>query len=382
MSATAWPRDEGGRWLEPLWIAFVLANLAAMLTLPEQVPIPYHFIWISLTLVYGVRAWRLSKTLVMLGGVMLLSGLALFWAVAHHHADYEEYPEIGLMAMVFLGMVLHVQRRQAAAQEVNRLAEDRARLLEREHEFLRDASHQLRTPITVARGYAELIAQDCLTLAEATGSQQPQLQEDVQVLIDELDRLTHISDVLLLLAAAERPEFLKRSPVRVDDLVDEVTERWRSVASRRWTVHAGSGATVCGDRERLRAALDALVDNALAFTTDGDAISVLTIRSGGDVLVEVADTGPGLSPAIADKVFERFASDDRGRRSGRGTGLGLAGVQAVVVAHGGSVSAGNRPGSGACFRLRLPVLHARPTDDRTALPVTSGTLPAPSTTNS
>jgi two-component system, OmpR family, sensor kinase len=364
MSGTAWRPDLRRDWLELVWGGFVAANLIAVALVPAQVPIPFHFIWISLALVYGVRAWRLSVTLIALLAVMLLGGAALAFAISEGRASTEEYSEIPLMAIVFLAMVLHVRRRQAATREVNRLAEDRARLLDREHDFLRDASHQLRTPITVARGYAELMAQDCLSLTGASDREAARLQDDARVVIDELDRLTHISDGLLLLAAAERPEFLKRAPVRVDELVDEVAARWQSVAPRRWRVHAATGAVVSGDRQRLRSALDALLDNAIAFTAEGDAIIVRATRGGDDVLLEVADSGPGLSTAIMGRVFERFASDDTGRSTGRstsrGTGLGLAGVRAIVGAHGGSVSAGNRPEGGAWFRLRLPALAGLP----------------------
>jgi two-component system OmpR family sensor kinase len=360
MSATAWRPSRHRLWPELLWAAFVAANLVAVVLVPHGVTIPFHLIWISLTLLYGVQVWRLPGTLLALAAVMATTSAALAFAIAAGHTDPDEYSEIPLMALVFLGMVFHVRRRQAAVQEVEGLADERARLLEREHEFLSDASHQLRTPITVARGYAELIEQDCLQLTAATGADTAQMRADAGVVIDELQRLTRLSDGLLLLAAAERPEFLRLTSVSVDELVVEVAGRWRSVAPRRWTVEAASGASVPGDRERLRTALDALVDNAIAFTTDCDEITLQTGRDQGDVWLEVSDTGPGISPTIAARVFERFASDDAGRAAGRGTGLGLAAVRAVVLAHGGSVAAGNRPGGGAWFRLSLPTSSVGP----------------------
>ena len=358
MSGTASLPSVRRFWLELLWGIFVAANLVAIVVLPHQVPIPFHFIWISLALVYGVRAWPLTATLITLAAVMVSSGAALAGAIARGTADHDEYPEILLMALVFLAMVLHVQRRQAANQEVKRLAEDRARVLEREQDFLRDASHQLRTPITVARGYAELMEQDCAELATTTGADTSRLSADAQVVIEELDRLTRLSDGLLLLAAAERPEFLRWAEVSVDELVDEVAARWHSVAHRRWRVDVVRGVRVYGDRQRLRTALDALMDNAIAFTTDDDEITLRVAPAGEDVVVEVADSGPGLVPAVAERAFERFVSDDTHRVAGRGTGLGLAAVRAVVEAHGGSVTATNRPEGGASFVLRLPSTRA------------------------
>src|SRR5215213_3958960 len=136
MSATAWRPSPHRVWPELLWAGFVAVNLLAVVLIPHQVPIPFHLIWISLTLLYGVQAWRLPGTLLALAAVMASSGAALAIAIAAGHASSDEYSEIPLMALVFLGMVFHVQRRQAAVNEVECLADDRARLLEREQEFL------------------------------------------------------------------------------------------------------------------------------------------------------------------------------------------------------------------------------------------------------
>ena len=111
----------------------------------------------SLTLLYGFRVWRSSTTAVVLGVVMATTGAALAFVVVHGQKAIDEVAEDPLMASMFLVMAWHAQRRQRAVEEASRSAETERRVLDRQREFVRDASHELRTPITVARGHAELI---------------------------------------------------------------------------------------------------------------------------------------------------------------------------------------------------------------------------------
>src|SRR5439155_951690 len=116
------------------------------------------------------------------------------WTVTRGHERLDELTEVPLMAGMFVAMVWHARRRQAALQEVSRLAENEHRMLERERDFLRDASHELRTPVTVARGHADLIRE---------AASDDQIARDAEIVLDELARLSRISERLLLLARAD-----------------------------------------------------------------------------------------------------------------------------------------------------------------------------------
>jgi signal transduction histidine kinase len=288
----------------------------------------------------------MKATIAVLSTVMLVTGAALVWSVARSHQGIDELAEVPLMAAMFVAMVWHATRRQAATEEVQRLAEAEHRMLERHQEFIRDASHELRTPITVARGHAELIR---------AGSEGSQAAEDAEVVLDELGRLARISERLLMLASAEHPDFLHREPVDVEELIEESGRRWSVTAPRRWEVRVDAPGVVDADRERIRFAVDALVENAVKFTAKGDRVAIVGRADDGHVILEVSDGGMGIPPSEQDRIFERFArvDDDRARETG-GTGLGLAIIKAVVEAHGGSVSVSSEPGIGSTFALRLP----------------------------
>ena len=135
--------------IEVAWGAFALANVAVILLLFQWETIPFHLIWVSLTLLYGYRVWRLRTTATLLAVVVAVTGAAFAWSVIRAAEGFDEVGEVPLMAAMFLAMVWHARRRQAAVEEARRRAEREHRMLERQREFVRDASHGLRTPITV-----------------------------------------------------------------------------------------------------------------------------------------------------------------------------------------------------------------------------------------
>jgi len=333
-------------WLEIGWAIFAVANVVVVYRLTQWETIPFHFIWVSLTIVYGLRVWSLRSTVTVLSAVMLVTGLALLHAVSQGDHGPDELSEVPLMAAMFVAMVWHARRRQSATEEVRRLAEVEHRMLERHQEFIRDASHELRTPITVARGHVELIR------AASDGSQSA---EDAEVVLDELGRLARISERLLLLASAEHPDFLRREPVDLEELIEESGRRWKVTAPRRWEVRVDAPGTLYADRERIRFALDALVENAVKFTGQGQRVTIVGRADDGQAIMEVSDAGEGIPPDQAERIFDRFTRADNGRTRGSGgTGLGLAMVKAIVEAHGGSVWVESSPGSGSTFRMRIP----------------------------
>ena len=132
---------------------FSLANLAAMLLIPAWETVPFHFIWVSLTLLYGFRVWRTRPTLAVLAVVMALTGLFIGIDYGRGEQPFDELTEVPLMAAMFAAMVWHARRRLSAVEETERVSVENLRLLERERRFVQDASHELRTPITVAVGH-------------------------------------------------------------------------------------------------------------------------------------------------------------------------------------------------------------------------------------
>jgi len=334
------------------WAAFSVANLAAIVIFSHWETVPFHFIWITLTLLYGFRVWSTRPTAWVLAVVMITTGTAIGWDVFRGDQTVDELNEVPLMAAMFWLMVWHAQRRLAADTERDLVSEENARLLATQRRFLQDASHQLRTPITIALGHAELLAGDLAGSPEA---------RDIDVVVGELTRLRRLGERLLMIAASEDPDFLRPEPVALDRFILESFRKWLPTSARRWTLGRLDPVLITADRERLGLALDALLENAVRHTATGGEIrlSVLRDQDGQTARMIVADGGEGIAPAELDRIFDRFRS---GSQLGgtRGTGLGLALVRAVARAHGGEVRVHSARGEGSEFELVLPV--RRPAD--------------------
>jgi signal transduction histidine kinase len=339
-----WP--PGRLWLDLVWVGFALANLVAMALVPRWDTVPFHFIWVSLTLLYGYRVWEPRVTAGLLAAVVVSTGALLVHDVVQHGQPADELTEVPLMGAMFLAMVWHAQRRRSAMEDLRRVSDANLCLLRRERQFIQDASHELRTPITVALGHAELIER---------ASDSPERAEDVRIVVDELQRLRRLADRLLLLATSEDPDFLSRSPVQVERLLAAILQRWAPIA-RCWRLDPVEPAVVVGDADRLGLALDALVENAVKHTGPGDEIRLGAQRQGDLVAIVVADSGTGMPADRLQGIFARFARLDEGRSRDRGgVGLGLAIVTAIMRAHGGTVAVESTPGGGSVFQLLLPL---------------------------
>jgi signal transduction histidine kinase len=270
------------------------------------------------------------------------------------HERPDELAEVPLMAGMFVAMVWHARRAKAASDEVRRLAESEHRLLVRQQEFVRDASHELRTPITIARGHAELIR---------SADSVERAAEKAEVVLDELNRLSCVSDRLLILASAEHPSFLRRRSIVLGDLLAVTSRRWSVAAPRRWTVRVTGDGTLLADEDRLGFALDALIENAVKFTQPDDEIGIVGRGEGAMAVIEVSDTGEGIAVQEQERIFDRFTRVDRNRaRASGGTGLGLAIVKAIVEAHAGTVAVESSPGVGSTFRISLPLFRSTDSD--------------------
>ena len=329
--------------VEIAWLLFSLANFAAMVAAPSWETIPFHLVWISLTLVYGFRVWPTPATLGVLGIVMAATGASIGLDAFDGKQLWGELFEVPLMAAMFLAMVWHARRRLEALAIAERRAEERRSLLERQERFIQDASHELRTPVTIARGHLELVRRE-------VGEPRPELD----VALEELQRIDQIVDHLLLLATADQPDFLSLEDIDLEAFLEDVFMRWSEVAPRAWRLTVGAAGTLRADPARLRAALDALLENAVKYTEPHAAIELCS-RAGepGEIVIEVRDEGCGVPSSALERIFDRFARADAARtRSTGGVGLGLAIVDAIAKGHGGRCTV-TSPGTGSAFALRL-----------------------------
>jgi signal transduction histidine kinase len=351
--------------VELAWVAFAALNFLAMVAWPSWETIPFHFVWISLTLVYGFRVWAPRPTLIVLACVMALTGFSIGLDAFGGVQEWGELFEVPLMAAMFLAMVWHARRRVDAQRIAEGRAEEHRALLATQERFIHDASHELRTPVTIARGHLELL------LSEAGAT------PEVEVALDELRRMDAIVARLLVLAVANEPDFLQLSEIELEPLLEEVFMRWSELAPRVWRLGPLASGRLVVDAERLRAALDALLENAVKYSSPGAAIE-LRARTceHGEVLIEVEDEGVGVPPEALSRIFERFARADSARsRSAGGVGLGLAITDAIAKAHGGGCTVAST-GSGSVFALRLPGFVPAGLPVPEAAPVRTG-VPAP-----
>jgi signal transduction histidine kinase len=336
-------------WLDIAWVAVSLLNLAAILVFGHWETMPFHLIWISLTVLYGFRVWATYPALWVLLALMVAISAATVLDVWSGTAPLGGLTEVPLMTVMFLTVAWHARREAAAKREWHLISEENASLLASQRGFLQDAAHQLRTPITIALGHAELLAQ------ELPGTQEGQ---DIRVVLGELTRLRRMAERLLVIAAAEAPGFLRPEPVSLDRFIMEMIRRWRPAAARHWQLGRLDKVTVYADKDQLGQAVDALLDNAVRHTCPEDFIklSVLSGTSGGPARLLVADGGSGVPAGQIHHIFERFRTV--GDDASRGTGLGLALVRAVARAHGGDALVRSTPGKGSEFELLLPVKAA------------------------
>jgi signal transduction histidine kinase len=344
MPVTGWASP---RQFDAAWAALSVGCLAVMIAWPTWETIPFHVIWISLTLLYGFRVWSLPKTAIVLGAVMIATGATILADAFAGLQLWGELFEVPLMSAMFVAMVWHARRRVQALEIVGALAEERADLLEQEERLLHDVSHELRTPVTIARGHLELL-----------GRRLGGAQAELGVALDELHRIERIVDRLLLLARAERSGFAQPHDVELVPFLEDVLMRWAEVAPRAWRLGPVADVTLQADEQWLRTALDALLENAVQYTDDYARIELSASGQGDRIVIAVEDEGPGIPAEALPHIFERFARSDtsRTRRDG-GAGLGLAIVDAIVRAHGGSCTA-RSCGSGSTFEIRLPLHHA------------------------
>ena len=217
--------------------------------------------------------------------------------------------------------------------------------------FVADASHELRTPLTAIRGFAELHRQGAVTGEEKT-------KELIGRIEKESIRMGSLVEDLLLLARLDQAPMLHKDPVDISHLINEAVESARAAGpDHPITVIVPKELFVLGDSMRIHQAVANLLANARTHTPAGTSVAVNAESLDGEVTITVSDNGPGLSGVDKERIFERFfrADPSRKRTSGEGSGLGLAIVDAVMKAHGGSVTVASEEGKGCAFTLHFPI---------------------------
>jgi heavy metal sensor kinase len=248
--------------------------------------------------------------------------------------------------------------RRGTGDELDRLAETMNGMLARLEQafaqtrrFAADAAHELRTPLAVLRGSIEVALR---------GDRSPEEYRRVLASsLEEVERLIRLSEDLLLLSRSVAGPEPARAPVDLEPLLLEVFDvgaRLGRAAGVSVRVETAVPASVRGDANALRRALLNLVENAVKYTAAGGKVELALVPDGGWAVLTVADTGIGVEPADAERIFEPFVRLDAARsRDTGGAGLGLAIARSIVVAHGGTLAVESRPGEGSRFTIRLPL---------------------------
>ncbi|WP_374971270.1 sensor histidine kinase [Terrabacter sp. BE26] len=348
-----------------LWCGVAALSSAAMIALPGSETVPYHLGWAAFALCFGLEQWSRRSTWVGLGLFTGVTGAILLYRVTTGVLDWQETTEIPLMLLLMVLMIWHVRRRQQALADLTEhAARERAESTMRELLTLR-TSHEMRSPLMIARGYLELV-----TDRTPDGED----REDLQVVDEELARLTRVCERLVR-SMRVGTEF-ELSQVELDAVLRQTAARWSAVAQRNWQVESPTLSIHCSS-ERLRACLDTLIENALRYTEDDEDTILLYARPMRDAIaLGVADSGRGFT---ADMLRSSAGQPpghvlDGVRDDLSQTGLGLSLVRDVATRRGGWVQLGVSPWGGADVAMilplepRLPLAPVRPDEAQVPAP--------------
>jgi signal transduction histidine kinase len=217
-----------------------------------------------------------------------------------------------------------------------------------QREFVADASHELRDPLTICSGHLELMPDD-----------PEERKRTVALVIDELERMGRIVDDLQVLADADQPDFLQPETVDLALFTHELSAKAGALAERRWKLDSSASGIIVADRHRLTEAVMNLAHNAVQHTDQDDTVAIGSAETDGELRLWVRDTGVGIQPADRERIFDRFTRGKGAHRRYRGSGLGLAIVKAIAEAHGGRVELTSEPGVGSTFTMIIPMQRTR-----------------------
>ncbi|OAT79526.1 sensor histidine kinase [Desulfotomaculum copahuensis] len=217
-----------------------------------------------------------------------------------------------------------------------------------QQEFVAAASHDLRTPLTVIKSYADLL--------NRWGKNEPAVvDESVQAITRAAGLMERLVNDLLLLAHMDAGPPLKPAPLDLAELAAETVQEARAVAKDvSVEMNPPSPVPVEADEHYLRRAIWVLVDNAIKYNRPGGKVELVAGEEGGQAFLRVSDTGRGIGQGDLAHIFERFYRADQARGQGKGFGLGLALAKSIVEAHGGKITVQSEPGKGSSFTIMLP----------------------------
>ena len=359
MSATASPRTDQrlGARLFAAWLAILCAAAVSLVLEPVEEMVTIEVVIFSFAVLYGFGVWPVvpTATSVMAFGAFS-AGVMVPRTLRGELPPVELVEVVGSVALATIVM-FHVRRREQAVEQATRLAEaDRRRAAARDR-LSRMTSHELRTPLTIATGYVEQLLVD---------EREEQRREDLLTVHDELGQLARVTDRLVRAVALDlgAPE----EPTDVGALLEDVRRRWSGVVDRDLVVDSRVHL-VPVNGERLRAAVDTLVENAVRYTVDGDRICLFSTAVDGHAEVGVADSGSGLSDeqiirimgesdGFQDAVDTSVGADAAAQRLRdlySRTGFGLRIVAGIARTAGGRVVASRSVHGGARVALAIPL---------------------------
>jgi signal transduction histidine kinase len=235
------------------------------------------------------------------------------------------------------------------ARAFNGLLDRLIHALQAQRQFMADASHELRTPVSVVRTTAQVALAPQARTAE-------EYRELLEVVSEQGAHLTHLVDAMFLLSRAEANGLpLIPEPVYLDEIVEESARALRMLSHERQVTVTTGGDTellIVGDDRLLRQMVTNVLDNAVRHARAGGSVSATTSRSSSDVAIRITDDGPGVPADARDRIFQRFA---RFSQAYAGAGLGLPIARWVAEAHGGTLVLESAGPGGTTFALTLPV---------------------------
>ncbi len=223
--------------------------------------------------------------------------------------------------------------------------------IEKQTEFVQNASHELRTPLTIIQAKQELLLQE-------PNAKIVDKSEDIALTLSETKRLSKLVKDLMVLTRSNKNAKLNKENVNIDEYINNLVQPYTEIAkmqNKTINLNLKYNSDIDIDTSKIYQLMIILLDNAIKYTEEGDTIEVRSLQEGNKCVIEVADTGIGISDEGLKRVFERFYREDKARnRSTGGSGLGLSIASVIVKEHGGQIKASHNSPKGTVFSVKLP----------------------------